>query len=461
MTCTFRFTESIFGSLEELFEAGAPNEAGSFVLMGFADTSEGVQLYTRGVLAPQMGAWRVQEPARLAPSTAWMSQAIGLADRQGLGLAFIHSHPVGIGGPRFSGADEWMHEAMVPVMVDNLEGRPFASLVYCNGSISGSVWYRGARRELEKIAVIGNRLRRVDLHVRDVADTEAFDRHVLLWGARGQALLAQLTVGVVGAGGTGSAVAEQLVRSGVGETIVVDPDVQERTNVTRVYGSFSESVGQNKAESLAEHLRRIWGGRVEALPVGVEHRQAVNALARCDVIFGCTDNHSSRAVLNDLALQHLVSVIDVGCRIGVQEQRTRGIGCEVRLVHADTACYYCGGVVDPQTIRNEALPLEERRGLEQEGYVNGLADEPSIIPVTTSTAALGVLRFFDHVLGVLGWAPGRLMTDLHALDMFTVAASADPTCVCRQRFGIGSQRQIFSRRLGGASVQLGALRSHL
>src|SRR3989442_2474424 len=43
-----------------------------------------------------------------------------------------------------------------------------------------------------------------------------FERQVLAFGAESQALLQQLHVGVVGVGGTGSAVVEQLARLGVG-----------------------------------------------------------------------------------------------------------------------------------------------------------------------------------------------------------------------------------------------------
>jgi tRNA A37 threonylcarbamoyladenosine dehydratase len=50
-------------------------------------------------------------------------------------------------------------------------------------------------------------------------------------------LLSNLNVGIVGAGGTGSALAEQLIRLGIGNLIVIDDDVFKSSNINRVYGS--------------------------------------------------------------------------------------------------------------------------------------------------------------------------------------------------------------------------------
>jgi shikimate 5-dehydrogenase len=59
---------------------------------------------------------------------------------------------------------------------------------------------------------------------------------------------------IVGCGGTGSAVAEQLLRLGVRNLKLVDPDELSCSNVTRVYGSRLLDVGRPKVDVLAEHL---------------------------------------------------------------------------------------------------------------------------------------------------------------------------------------------------------------
>ena len=61
-------------------------------------------------------------------------------------------------------------------------------------------------------------------------------RQVLAWGDDGQHSLANSTVGVVGCGGTGSHVALQLAHLGVGRLVLVDHDVVEQSNLSRLVG---------------------------------------------------------------------------------------------------------------------------------------------------------------------------------------------------------------------------------
>ena len=72
-----------------------------------------------------------------------------------------------------------------------------------------------------------------------------------------QLALNNLHVGIVGCGGTGSAVAEQLLRLGVRKFTLIDPDALSDSNVTRVYGSTFLDVGKLKVEVLGNHLRRV------------------------------------------------------------------------------------------------------------------------------------------------------------------------------------------------------------
>jgi len=84
-----------------------------------------------------------------------------------------------------------------------------------------------------------------------------FDRNVRAFGPAVQETLGDLRVGIVGCGGTGSAVAEQLVRLGVRKLVLIDPDTLSESNITRVYGSAAADVHRPKVEVLAQHLADI------------------------------------------------------------------------------------------------------------------------------------------------------------------------------------------------------------
>jgi sulfur carrier protein ThiS adenylyltransferase len=65
-----------------------------------------------------------------------------------------------------------------------------------------------------------------------------------------------MRVGIAGAGGIGSNVAFQLVRSGVTCLKIVDFDCIEISNLDRQF-YFADQVGQTKAPTLVENLKRI------------------------------------------------------------------------------------------------------------------------------------------------------------------------------------------------------------
>lgn len=84
-----------------------------------------------------------------------------------------------------------------------------------------------------------------------------FDRMGRLIGDTKMKKLMGSHVMVIGLGGVGSWAAESLMRSGVGELTIVDFDEICITNTNRQLHALAGLVGQNKAEVMAERLRKI------------------------------------------------------------------------------------------------------------------------------------------------------------------------------------------------------------
>ena len=66
-----------------------------------------------------------------------------------------------------------------------------------------------------------------------------YDRQVRFFGEEGQEKLESTSVGVIGTGGLGSHVVQQLAFLGIGEMLLVDPDVLESSNANREVGPKS------------------------------------------------------------------------------------------------------------------------------------------------------------------------------------------------------------------------------
>src|ERR1700682_4099730 len=70
--------------------------------------------------------------------------------------------------------------------------------------------------------------------------TERFERQVLFLGEEGHARIRAARVGIVGLGGLGSHVAQQLIYLGVGHLTLIDPDPVDATNLNRLVGATVE-----------------------------------------------------------------------------------------------------------------------------------------------------------------------------------------------------------------------------
>lgn len=84
-----------------------------------------------------------------------------------------------------------------------------------------------------------------------------FMRSELILGSDGMERLAKSTVAIFGIGGVGSFAAEVLVRTGLGEIILIDYDIIDITNINRQIHATSKTVGMSKVEVMRERLLDI------------------------------------------------------------------------------------------------------------------------------------------------------------------------------------------------------------
>ena len=86
---------------------------------------------------------------------------------------------------------------------------------------------------------------------------QSFLRAQAVLGAEAMDVLRRSHVAVLGLGGVGSWCAEALARSGVGALTVMDEDVVSETNINRQCVALHSTLGQPKAEVMAQRIRDI------------------------------------------------------------------------------------------------------------------------------------------------------------------------------------------------------------
>lgn len=156
------------------------------------------------------------------------------------------------------------------------------------------------------------------------------------FGVEGQAKLGSSHVLIVGAGALGSAVAETLVRAGVGWITIVDRDYVEWSNLQRQQ-LFTEQDAEShlpKAEAAKLRLKSINSEvKIEAYVMDVRAEELEELARDCDLIMDATDNFDTRLIINDISQKQNTPWIYGGC-VG-------SAGMTYTFLPGHTPCLHC------------------------------------------------------------------------------------------------------------------------
>lgn len=112
------------------------------------------------------------------------------------------------------------------------------------------------------------------------------------------ALLRKKRVLVVGCGGLGGHLIDQLARVGVGAIRAVDGDVFEASNLNRQLLSEVPLLGFGKAAAAARRIRRVNPDtEVETIEEYLTETNAARLISGCDAVLDALDNIKSRRLL--------------------------------------------------------------------------------------------------------------------------------------------------------------------
>ena len=354
-------------------------------------------------------------PGLITWSTTSFVRALRAAAADDQVVAVVHNHPAGM--TAFSAQDDTNEPDLVQLAVNrNGGGTKMLSLILtADGQWAGRVWLlprAGAHAPLRMIRVPGARLA-VHYPGRGLAaGLPAFQRQALAFGSALNDDLSRLRVGVVGCGGTGSAVAMLLARLGVGQVALFDNDVVDRTNLNRLHGARQQDADlmRPKVHVVAEAIAAMGlGVRVVPTEAWIGDPECRDALRACDIVFGCTDDHDGRLFLNRLAYYYLIPVIDMGLAIDAGDgdpPALRGLDGRVTVLGPHETCLMCRGVVSGAAARGEAMKraepeLYERR--KAEAYVAGGGNPaPAVVTFTTELACMAVNEMIQRLQGFRG-----------------------------------------------------------
>jgi hypothetical protein len=378
MRVDLRIAERDFGVLHDHLLQADRDEHGAILLAGFRRTDSAIELAVREVHRAEGDQFPPGVHGYRQLSPRFVAEMSGRAEQLELVYLSAHSHPGADAHVSFSPDDLDSHRRLFPHLLDITRGVPVGGLVFGERSAAGEIWL-GAHQthDLSSVEVIGPHLRslRPSLTVEGLAAEPRFDRQARIFGEEGQRILRGLRVGVIGVGGGGSMLVEQLAHLGIGSLVLIDPDRVEETNLSRVVGAGADDVGRNKVDVAARLVERIDPSiAVKAIDGDVTELSVAERLLDADFLFLATDTASSRLVFNAIVHRYLIPGIQIGVKVELtpKTKRIADVWVAVRPVLPDRGCLACAGLIDPMRLQREGRT-------EQEAVAQDYLDTPEVI----------------------------------------------------------------------------------
>lgn len=441
--------------LKDILLQHTPKESAAAILIGRNIIEGEIHYLARRVIPIPKEAYSDQSFAHIELKPSFIHNLVRLCEVNDLGLAICHSHPAIPGSLEYSKTDDFGETRIFEYFQKILPDKPFISLLLgSTDQFIGRVYKTPGQspHTLDSIIKIGDTIEKIAISRKSViheALSQIHDRQILALGSAGQTLLASVKVGIVGVGGTGSAVAELITRMGIRDILLIDMDTVEKSNLSRMFGTFAASIPclnwfkkkLYKTQIVQKHLKRINPDLyIRTIEKHLASKTNDTALLDRDIIFSCTDDHWGRSILNRISYQYLIPVINLGMRIDSDHGDLKGGSVVAQRIGPGIPCLWCHGYLSSDIIRAESLPTSEREDLAREGYVQGIGQAtPSVISFTAMAAAMGVNLFLNLVTGLLGASsnPRRQVYDVIQGDLRRSTMSPIPECECSKYYAKG------------------------
>jgi len=381
-----------------------------------------------------------------------------------LTVLVAHSHPWSE-SPKYSVVDDDAEPPQLASITGDREG-PHGSLIVGEdyNSITGRAWPDDASaieeygppaatplddvvimEEYTERQVIPTDSRLGEETLRPDDGDDMRDRQALLHDEEGNDALADTEVTVIGAGGLGSAVAAQLAHIGVGRDdgclTMIDPDVVEESNRSRILGAEPEDAGDPSARpdddtvvpaKWADEIEEFGTPKVDVVKryaEGVDPRISVEtirevgqseagieAIKTSDLVITAVDRQTPRRIISFACQQYHRPLVDAG--VAIDTDGATSIASRMTMSRPDQPCLDCAGAI------NEERLEREQHGDEDEAEY-GVGHQPAVMTVNMDAAqraAFTVHRYFTGLLAETG-AP----FDTGTFDMTSNVTQPDGT----------------------------------
>lgn len=225
------------------------------------------------------------------------------------------------------------------------------------------------------------------------------NRNELLFGRDGQSAIARTGIAIVGLGGVGSHLAQQLAYLGVERYVLIDDDIVTRSSLNRLIGATPMDADEHVLK-VAVAKRMILQTRpesaVKVFPETVDIERTGALIKDVDVVFGCVDNERGRLELTELAMSRGITYFDLATDINPDVPM---FGGRIFVAMPGVRCLSCASGLDQAELRLSSMSPEHRLVHDKTYGIprQDLGGGPSVVSINGAVASLAVTEFMAWV----------------------------------------------------------------
>jgi len=192
-------------------------------------------------------------------------------------------------------------------------------------------------------------------------------------GAESESIIGKATVGIIGLGGGGSHIVQQLAHLGFKNFVLCDHDCISKSNLNRLVGGTLADVKAKRLKvAIAERGIKKLHKNANIQSYTSRWEDVPESLMLCDLIFGCVDTFATRRDLEAFCRRHLIPYIDVGMDVHELTVGQYEIYGQVILSMPGKPCMHCMGFLHEDVLSKEAEKYGDAGSNPQVVWPNGI-----------------------------------------------------------------------------------------
>lgn len=254
-------------------------------------------------------------------------------------------------------------------------------LILSNNSFYCNIHKENSRKFIKPdlISLVGYPMHFHFLNKSKYKKENSYSKRQTFLGLDSECIFQNVRIGIVGYGGGGSHIGQQLAHIGFKNFTIFDFDKVEDTNLNRLIGAKFRDLEKDtlKVDVAKRTLKAIQPGiKLNCIKERWEDRPEL--LLECDVVIGCVDTYQERNQLEAECRRYLIPYLDIGMDVYSKENQIPYISGQVILSMPGMPCMRCMNYLREDNLSQEAMKYGAVGGRPQVVWPNGVLASTAI-----------------------------------------------------------------------------------